>query len=264
MGDRPGHPTRRRRPDAPPPPRRARRFRPRRPARRLPRRGPRRPPRWARARPTRMDHPDQRRRREATEQTSAPAPLPGIDPRARPGPARTSPPAPGSSRSTQRETPGAPRRGRSRRAARAPPAPPRPPPPATARPRWAERPRRATAEPDAPTRTRPTPRGSARLYPPADRIQAIARWLRDADTATAPRRPGRTSGRPASGAGGPAPGPARCRGVPGPDRHDRADRGQDARPGARPGRREPGGPGRRVPSLEDYLASRTRARERPG
>ena len=94
---------------------------------------------------------------------------------------------------------------------------------------------RAAAAPRGPDAPRGPGRPGGPARAPADRVQAMARWLRDADTAPSRGSLAGAIGRPASGAGGPGPGPARRGGAPGRDRDDRADRGQDARPGARAG-----------------------------
>jgi hypothetical protein len=107
----------------------------------------------------------------------------------------------------------------------------------------------------------------------AERVQAIARQLGDADTAL--RREG-----PAAPPPGPRQAlprqalprqalPGRAPGQPAPPPPDvtvTIGRIEVKMPAAEPApaRREPSGAGRRVPSLEDYLASRARARGRPG
>ena len=134
-------------------------------------------------------------------------------------------------------------------------APPAPPPssPAERLPRYADETRHAD---------RPGPAGQP-ADAPAERVQAIARRLRDADTAppqaglaaptTGPRQalPGRVLDQPA-----PVP----------PDVTVTIGRIEVKLPAAEPApaRREPGGARNRVPGLEDYLASRTRVRGRPG
>jgi hypothetical protein len=99
---------------------------------------------------------------------------------------------------------------------------------------------------------------------PADRVQAMARRLRDADAAAA--RPGAAS--PSIG-----PHPAlsgRAWNWPGPTVDTEVTvtigRIEVKAPAAAPvpARPQPGGPRRQVPSLGDYLESRTRARGRPG
>jgi hypothetical protein len=140
----------------------------------------------------------------------------------------------------------------------APPAPSPPPlrPPSS----LAERPRHADQTRHA---DRADPAGQLGLSP-ADRIQAMARWLRDADTA--PSRAGQ-AGPPADRRQALAgPHPDQPAAAAPPDVTVTIGRIEVKMPGPEPApaRREPGGPGRRVPSLDDYLTSRTRARGRPG
>ena len=134
-------------------------------------------------------------------------------------------------------------------------APPTPPPssPTARLPRYADETRHAD---------RPGPAGQP-ADAPAERVQAVARRLRDADTALPreglaappadPRQalPGRVLDQPA-----PAP----------PDVTVTIGRIEVKVPAAEPAptRREPGGARNRMPGLEDYLASRTRVRGRPG
>jgi hypothetical protein len=106
---------------------------------------------------------------------------------------------------------------------------------------------------------RPADRMSRPAEDPADRVQAMARWLRDADPAAA---------RPSAG---PPPGPpGGTRHGPGPAADTEVTvtigRIEVKAPAAAPvpSPPQPGGPRRRVPSLDDYLESRTRARGRPG
>lgn len=94
---------------------------------------------------------------------------------------------------------------------------------------------------------------------PADRVQAMARWLRDADPVGT--RP------PAAPPAGP---PSGTRHAPGSTADTEVTvtigRIEVKAPAAAPAPAppQPGGPRRRVPSLDDYLESRTRARGRPG
>jgi hypothetical protein len=136
----------------------------------------------------------------------------------------------------------------------APPPPPLPPPSLAGRP-----PRRV----DQTRHADQVDQADQLALTPADRILAMARLLRDTDTA--PSRAGLAgpSADPRQALAGrvldqPAPAP--------PDVTVTIGRIEVKMPAPEPapGRREPGGPGRRVPSLEDYLASRTRARGRPG
>ena len=105
---------------------------------------------------------------------------------------------------------------------------------------------------------------------PADRVQAMARWLRDADTS--PVRAEAMTSSPASpadaGATGPRPGPS-----PAPPGSAAAHtevtvtigRIEVKAPAADPAPTRPRPSGqRRAPSLDDYLESRTRARGRLG
>jgi hypothetical protein len=99
---------------------------------------------------------------------------------------------------------------------------------------------------------------------PAGRVQAMARWLRDADAAARPEAASPSIGPRA------AP-PGRARDWPGPAVATEVTvtigRIEVKAPAAAsaPARPQPGGgPRQRVPSLGDYLESRTRVRGRPG
>jgi DNA polymerase III subunit gamma/tau len=157
------------------------------------------------------------------------------------------------------------------------PAPPEHHVPAP-RPRQAPVPRRhpdQTSLPAHPPQIRPSepdyaelpavPRPAPWADAPADRVQAMARWLRDADAA---------AGR-AEAAAGLSPGPRLAPAPPGhgpgrPAVHTEVsvtiERIEIKAPAADPAPARPpsSGPRRRAPSLEDYLESRTRARGRPG
>jgi hypothetical protein len=128
-------------------------------------------------------------------------------------------------------------------------------------------------EPLPPEGSSPAPRHVERpgqpADAPADRVQTMARWLRDADIAAGP----------AAGTPGPpsGPQPARPGGAPGwPDQAAHPDVTvtigrievtapvPEPAPARAPERARPGEPQRRVPSLDDYLASRARTRGRPG
>ncbi|MGD0239886.1 MAG: hypothetical protein ABSB59_06095 [Streptosporangiaceae bacterium] len=99
---------------------------------------------------------------------------------------------------------------------------------------------------------------------PSDHVQAMARWLRDAAPAPARAEVTMPPGSPRY-----VP-PARVPDRPAPaassDVTVTIGRIEVKMPAAEPapGRRSPAEPGRRVPSLGDYLESRTRARGRPG
>jgi len=125
-------------------------------------------------------------------------------------------------------------------------------------------PEAAPAEHPPPAPHRHVDRMSRSADGPADRVQAIARWLRDADAAAA--RLGA-----ASPSTGPRPAPSgRARNWPGPTVDTEVTvtigRIEVKAPAAAPApaRTQPGGPRRRVPSLGDYLESRTRVRGRLG
>jgi hypothetical protein len=102
----------------------------------------------------------------------------------------------------------------------------------------------------------PANRTSGPAQDPAERVQAMARWLRDADPAAA-----RPPAAPAQGPlGGVRPGPD-----PAPEVTVTIGRIEVKAPAAAPApaAASAGGTRRRVPSLDDYLESRTRARGRP-
>jgi len=132
----------------------------------------------------------------------------------------------------------------------APLAPPAPPSPAERPPRYADEPRHA----DRPRQPADTP---------TDRVQEMARRLRDADTA--PSRDGLAA--PPAGPHRALPGRVLDQPAPAPqDVTVTIGRIEVKMPAAEPApaRREPGGARNQVPSLEDYLASRTRVKGRPG
>ena len=115
-----------------------------------------------------------------------------------------------------------------------------------------------------PARRRPGPPADA----PADRVQAMARWLRDADAASAAAE---ATTRPSMDPQLAPPPPGRVPGRPGPaEVHPEVTvtigrievKASAADPV--PARPPSSGPRRRAPSLDDYLESRTRARRRPG
>jgi hypothetical protein len=102
---------------------------------------------------------------------------------------------------------------------------------------------------------RPTNPMSRPAEDPADRVQAMARWLRDADPSVA--RP--SSGSPRGPLGGTRHGPGSTADAEVTVTIGRIEvRAPAAAPA--PARPQPGGPRQRVPSLDDYLASRTRGR----
>jgi hypothetical protein len=123
-----------------------------------------------------------------------------------------------------------------------------PPPPPAGRPPPAERPPRRADE------------AIQAAGAPADRVQAMARWLRDADPAQLRVGPAPPPGPHRASSGQAQPVPAA------PDVTVTIGRIEVKIPAAEPGpaRRTPSGPERRVPSLADYLESRTRVRGRPG
>ena len=99
----------------------------------------------------------------------------------------------------------------------------------------------------------------------ADRVQAMARWLSNEDAAAARAEP---TTRPSMGANAEPPGRAWDWRGPAADTEVTVTIGriEVKAPAAdpAPARSQPSGPRRRVPSLSDYLESRTRARGRPG
>ena len=120
-------------------------------------------------------------------------------------------------------------------------------------------------EPLPPPGPSPAERPGQAADGPAERVQTMARWLRDADVAAT-----RAEGPP-----GPSirPQPARPGRVAGwPDQAVQPDvtvtigriEVTAPAPEPAPARPRPGEPRRRVPSLDDYLESRARARGRPG
>ncbi|MGA2829900.1 MAG: hypothetical protein ABSF03_27755 [Streptosporangiaceae bacterium] len=165
-----------------------------------------------------------------------------------------------------------------------PPAPPERPAPAPPAPEPPERPPLAprrqvdqtsqeTEAPQLPARRpddgarpamrRPGPPADA----PADRVQAMARWLRDADAASV--RAGTTTRRSMDPQSAPVS-PSRVPSRPGPaeahtDVTVTIGRIEVKAPAADPAPARPpsSGPRRRASSLGDYLESRTRARGRP-
>jgi hypothetical protein len=158
------------------------------------------------------------------------------------------------------------RAGREQEAEPSPPQPSLPARPPASR-RLDQAGRAAHTPESGPDDPRPAVR---RPEPPADvpaaRVTAAAAWLRDADSVAARDEAARptTASRP-----GPAPPYAR-RDRPGPAAPAQItvtiERIEVRAPAAdpAPARPQSSGPGRRTPSLDDYLATRTRARGRRG